>query len=63
MQLNVEVQWNNIKKRVFDTMSDLVVQVKRTARGHRLHRKRSVKQTNEGSGRKSMKKEVSTVED
>jgi hypothetical protein len=59
----VEVQWNNIKKCVFDTMSGFVVQVKRTARGHRLHRKRSVKQMNEGSERMSMKKEVSTVED
>jgi hypothetical protein len=29
---NVEVQWNNIKKRVLDTMSDLVGKVERRAR-------------------------------
>jgi hypothetical protein len=29
---NVEVQWNNIKKCVLDTMSDLVGKVKRRAR-------------------------------
>jgi hypothetical protein len=29
---NVEVQWNNIKKCVLDTMSDVVGKVERTAR-------------------------------
>jgi hypothetical protein len=29
---NVEVQWNNLKKCVLDTMSDLVVKVERRAR-------------------------------
>jgi hypothetical protein len=36
---NVEVQWNNIKKCVLDTMSDLVGKVERRARSHGLHRR------------------------
>jgi hypothetical protein len=34
---NVEVQWNNIKKYVLDTMSDLVGKVERRARKPGLH--------------------------
>jgi hypothetical protein len=29
---NVEVQWNNMKKRVLDTVSDMIGKVDRTAR-------------------------------
>jgi hypothetical protein len=34
--VNVEVQWNNIKKCVLDTMSDLVGKVDRKARNPRI---------------------------
>jgi hypothetical protein len=35
---NVEMQWNNMKKCVLDTMSDLVGKVERRAKSRRLHR-------------------------
>jgi hypothetical protein len=35
----VEVQWNNIKKCVLDTMCDLVGKVERRARSHGLYRR------------------------
>jgi hypothetical protein len=36
---NMEVQWNNIKKCVLDTMSNLVGKVERRARSRGLHRR------------------------
>ena len=36
---NVEVQWNNVKKCVLDTRSDLVGKVDRTNKSHGLHSK------------------------
>jgi hypothetical protein len=36
---NVEVQWNNIKEGVLDTLSDLGGEVEKRARNHGLHRK------------------------
>jgi hypothetical protein len=40
---NVEVQWNNIKECVLDTMRDLVGKVDRKARYPWLHMKLSIK--------------------
>jgi hypothetical protein len=34
---NVEVQWNNIKKCVLNTLNDLVGKVEKRARNHGLH--------------------------
>jgi Zn-dependent M16 (insulinase) family peptidase len=36
---NVEVQWNNIKKCVLDTMSDLVEKSREEQESHGLHRR------------------------
>ena len=54
---DVEVQWNNIRKGVADTTSDLLVKVERATREHR---KCSVKRMKEGSLIKRRRKEKTT---
>jgi hypothetical protein len=61
---NVEEQWNNIKKCVLDTMSDLVGKVERKAREPWITQEMIIKWMNEGNGRISTtKKERRTTED
>lgn len=53
---DVELQWNNIKKSVVDTTSDLLLKVERGGWGQEsceLRRKCSVKWIKDGSGRMS----------
>ena len=47
---NVEMQWNNIKECVLDTLSDLVGGVEKTAKSHGSQRKESVKWMKGGNG-------------
>jgi type I site-specific restriction endonuclease len=61
---NVEVQWNNIKKRVLDTMSDLVGKVERRARKpwitqemiSKMDERRKWKNVNNEVGRKNYRR-------
>jgi hypothetical protein len=61
---NVEVQWNNIKKCVLDTMSDLVGKVERRARKpwitqemiRKMEERRKWKNVNNEEGRKNYRR-------
>jgi hypothetical protein len=55
---NVEVQWNNTKECVLDTVSELVGNVENKAKNNGLHRKRSAKWMKVGNGRISTLKKV-----
>jgi len=58
---NVEVQWNNIKECVLDTISDLVGKVEKRAR-KRITQEMISKMDEEGNGRMStLKKEGRTT--